>query len=104
MLDANALHTFTSPDGAFLFKYSDLLVHCIGSKNQAGLWEPVDSCESYFPVCDDPGTQCNSTLVCFSYPSGTFEDPPTFDAATFSLAGIRESTTGMDCLIGTPDS
>ncbi len=103
MLDANALHTFTSPDGAFLFKYSDLLVHCIGSKNQAGLWEPVDSCESYFPVCDDPGTQGNSTLVCFAYPRDKFEDAPTFEAATFSVADISESTTERDCLSGSPD-
>jgi|BogFormECP03_OM2_1039629.scaffolds.fasta_scaffold04315_1 hypothetical protein len=103
ILDADVLHTFTSPDDAFSFKYSGLLVRCMERKTQAGSWEPADSCEAYFPVCDDPNSQRSRTLVCFAYPRDRFEDAGTFEAATFSVAEIKETITEKECLSGSAD-
>lgn len=100
-------HTFTSADGVFQFKYSSLLVHCTEETHEegnAGTWVPADSCESFTPVCDDPGRQGNSsTLVCFAYPKARFKDYPTFEAATFSVAHVKNATTEKMCLDGEPD-
>jgi hypothetical protein len=65
-----ALRTFTSPDGVFQFKHSNLLVRCTEQRHEQGYpgwWVPEESCESYTPVCEDPGSQGSSTLVCFAY-------------------------------------
>jgi len=103
ILDANTMNTFTSPDDAFTFNYSELLVYCMESKKQAGWWEPSDSCEAYFHVCDDLDIEDGKTLACFAYPRDKFEDSPTFEAAAFSVAEVKETTTEMDCLSGSPD-
>jgi hypothetical protein len=100
--DANALHTFTSPDGVFQFRYSELLVHCTESKKQAGWWEPSQSCEAYFPVCDETD-QGSATLACVAYPREKFKDSPTFETATFSVAEIKQATNEKGCLDGSPD-
>jgi hypothetical protein len=100
--DANTLHTFVSPDGVFQFRYTELLVHCTESKKQAGWWEPQESCEAYFPVCDE-ADQGSVTLVCFAYPREKFKDSPTFEAATFSVAEIKQATSEKGCLGGSPD-
>jgi hypothetical protein len=99
---ADVLNTFTSRDGVFQFKYSGLLVHCVESEKQAGWWEPADSCEAYFPVCDE-ADQGSNTLACIAYPREPFKDSPTFEAATFSVAEIKQATDETQCLSGSPD-
>ncbi|MGA7855789.1 MAG: hypothetical protein WCA15_20895 [Candidatus Acidiferrales bacterium] len=102
-VEANALQTFTSPDGAFQFKYSELLVRCSQSPKFRGSWEPADSCAAYFPVCDDPDSEGSATIACIAYPEGEFRDAPTFEAAAFSVAEIHPSASEKDCLSGSPD-
>jgi hypothetical protein len=102
--DVDVLHTFTSPDGAFQFSYSGLLVHCMERGGQAGAWEPSSSCAAYFPVCDEPGNQGSRTIACFAYPRNKFIDAPTFEAATFSVAETREATTEKDCIDVSPEA
>ena len=46
------LQTFTSADGMFQFKHSNLLVHCTEQRHEegnAGVWVPADSCEAFTP-------------------------------------------------------
>ena len=97
------LQSFTSADRVFQFKYSGLLVRCIESKTQPGLWLPDDSCEAYFPVCDDAGSQGSITAVCFAYPKSRFKESPTFEAGTFSVAEVKKINTEKECLVGSPD-
>lgn len=100
------LQTFTSSDGTFQFKYFNLLVPCMEQRNEEGSpgwWTPADSCQAYTPVCDDPGSQGSSTLVCFAYPKAKFKDYPTFEAATFSVAEVKRAVTEKECLSGSPD-
>lgn len=97
------LQTFTSPDGVFQFKYSDLLVRCTEQRHEdgyAGWWDP-DSCQAFIPVCDDLSRGSN-TLVCFAYPKARFKDYPTFGAAAFLVAEIKGATEEV-CLRGDPD-
>jgi hypothetical protein len=101
-----ALQTFISPEGAFRFKHSKLLVRCTEQRHEEGYpgwWVPAESCESYSPVCDDPGQQGSRTLVCFAYPKAKFRDYPTFGAATFSVAEIKRVVFEKECLAGSPD-
>jgi hypothetical protein len=102
-VDANVLKTFTSPDGDFRFRYSQLLVRCRESDRQENNWEPGDSCEAYHPVCYENGIQGSHTLACIAYPRDKFEDAPTFEAAAFVIAEIDDAKTQSDCLKGTPD-
>jgi len=100
------LQTFTSPDGMFRFKYSNLLVRCAEQRHEkgyAGLWIPVGPCNAYIPVCNDPGSQGSTTLVCLGYPKAQFKDYLTFEAATFSVSEIKLAVTERDCLSGSPD-
>lgn len=96
------LQKFTM-DRVFQFNYSALLVHCVESEKQPGLWLPDDSCEAYFPVCDDKGSQGSITAVCLAYPRSRFKESPTFEAATFSVAEIMNINTEKECLGGSPD-
>lgn len=96
------LHTF-SENSAFQFQYSDMLIHCVQKKDQGEAWIPADSCNAYFPVCDDSGSQGSSTLACFAYPKDKFADTPTFEAAAFSVAEVRQARTEDSCLVGSPD-
>jgi len=101
-----ALQTFASADGAFQFKYPELLVRCTQqtqAEGNPGLWIPADSCESYTPVRDYPGSQGNRTLVCFAYPKDKFKDYDTFEAAAFSVAEVNGALTQKQCLSGSPD-
>ncbi len=100
------LLTFTSSDGTFQFKYSNLLVRCMDQRNEEGSpgwWTPADSCQSFTPVCDGPGSLGSSALVCFAYPKAKFKDYPTFEAATFSVAEVKRAVTEKECLSGAPD-
>jgi hypothetical protein len=100
--DASAqtrLQTYKSPDERFQFKYSRVLVRCSEpdrDEGKRGGWFP-DSCDGYVPVCDERGDPANNTLVCLAYPKVEFNDYPTFEAATFSVALIETVRTERDC-------
>ncbi len=82
------LQTFTSVDRVFQFKYSDLLVRCVESKKQPGWWLPDDSCQAYFQVCDDIGSQGSITAVYLAFPRSRFKASPTFEAATSTIIPV----------------
>jgi hypothetical protein len=100
---ANLMKTFTSPDGMFEFKYSDILVHCRESRQQVGLWLPDNGCGAYIPVCDDSQSHSTRTLICLAFPKDRFKDSPTFEAATFSVAEGTKATSEKMCLKGSQD-
>jgi hypothetical protein len=98
------LRTFTSPDGIFQFKYSDVLVDCtpVGKqKNGAGLSVP-ESCMTQGAICDGPGSE-GSTMACFAYPNEKFKDKPYFVAATFFVSEIQSAKIEKVCLKGSPN-
>ena len=99
---ANGVKSFSSLDRMFQFKYSDMLVRCRESKQQAGWWIPDNACEAYMPVCDD-STQGSRTLVCLAYPKAQFKNSPTFEAATFSVAEVMQAASEKVCLTASPD-
>jgi hypothetical protein len=68
-----------------------------------GVQITMDSCAAYFPVCDDGGSQGSRTLLCFAYPKNKFEDAPTFEAASFSVAEVNQAISEKDCLRGSTD-
>jgi hypothetical protein len=99
-----ALRTFTSPDGMFQFKYSDVVVDCTSAalqENGTGSSVP-ESCMSQGQICDGPGSE-GSTMACFAYPNERFKDKPLFVAATFYVSGIQSAKTEGVCLNGSPD-
>lgn len=96
------LHTYTTPHGAFQFKYSATLVRCT-EQRQPGDWFPEESCDAVSPVCDDPGIQETHTLVCFAYPNQKFEEYPEFEAAAFAVAEIRGISKEEQCLKNPPE-
>jgi hypothetical protein len=63
----SALQTFTSPDGAFQFKYSAVLVRCTPKEGQLDFWVPDGQLD--VPngcICDDH--QGSAIIVCFTHP------------------------------------
>jgi hypothetical protein len=63
------LRTFTSPDGAFRFKYSPVLIRCSPQpEGQSRSWVPADECNSQAAIC---GVMFDSstTIVCFAHPT-----------------------------------
>jgi len=99
------LRTFTSPDGAFQFKYSNLLVRCMEQDHDEGEhapWFPSDSCDGYVPPCDAFRGPGNHTVACIAYPKAKFADYPTFDTATFAVAEIKGPDSEKKCLSGSP--
>jgi len=98
------LRTFTSPDGIFQFKYSDVLVDCMSvgkQENGTGSLVP-ESCMSQGAICDGPGSE-GSTTACFAYPNERFKDNPHFVAATFFVSEIQSAKTEEVCLKGSPN-
>jgi hypothetical protein len=96
--------TFTSPDGIFQFKYSDVLVDCTSvgeQENGAGSSVP-ESCMSQGAICDGPGSG-GTALACFTYPKEKFIDKPSFVAASFFVSEIQAAKTEKVCLKGSPD-
>jgi hypothetical protein len=95
--------TFTSPDGIFQFKYSDVLVNCTSAgKQENGNVSPIpESCMSQGAICDGPGSE-GSTMACFAYPNARFKDKPRFVAATFYVSKIQSAKTEEVCLKGSP--
>jgi len=98
------LRTFTSPDGIFQFKYSDVLVDCMSAgKQENGTGSSVpESCMSQGAICDGPGSE-GSAMACFAYPKERFKDKPLFVAATFFVSEIRSAKTEKECLKGSPN-
>jgi hypothetical protein len=84
------LRAFTSPDGIFQFKCSDVLVDCVSAgKQENGTGSSVpESCMSQGAICDGPGSE-GSAMACFAYPKERFKDRPLFVAATFFVSEIR---------------
>lgn len=66
-LSAQALETFTSPDGVFQFKHSPLLIRCMPQPNGDGRWWAPDACNSQAPLCDDMASSL-TIIVCFARP------------------------------------
>jgi hypothetical protein len=96
---AEALKTFTAPDGAFSFLYWNSLIRC---KWIPEVWAPA-GCSAYQPTCDDladPG-HGQTSIGCFAYPKNKFSDT-NLEAATFSVEVVDEHTTAKSCLAG-PD-
>jgi hypothetical protein len=99
----DALKTFLNNE--FTFQYASLLASCQKKEFETGdgySWEP-NSCNAYFPVCDDQGSQGGTTLACIAYPKEKFQDAPTFEAAAFSVASVEGTHSEKDCLGGSPD-
>lgn len=97
------LHTFTSPDGVFQFKYSSVLVRCTPERTEEGYpgsWVPADTCSSQAGLCDPDAGGFATTIACFAYPRDNFKDKPTFPAAAFFVAEVRAATTEKACLEG----
>ncbi len=96
LLAQTTLQTFTSQHGVFQFKYSHVLVRC---KPERGSWVPEDACMS-----QERGGVCSassaSTIACFAYPKDKFKDKPTFTAAAFFVAEVKEGTSEKVCLEG----
>jgi len=98
------LRTFTSPDGVFQFKHSDVLVDCTSlgkQENGAGSSVP-ESCMSQGTICGAPGSE-GSPMACFAYRNEEFKDKPHFVAATFFVAEIQSAKTEQGCLKGSPN-
>jgi hypothetical protein len=88
--------TFTDPEGAFSFRYSDDLVDCTPPQKPSD--NPRD-CSSYNPVCDYiawPTTDHPGSVACFAYPKDKIANVATFEAATFSVEVLNE--TEKSCL------
>jgi hypothetical protein len=93
---AEGLKTFTAPDGAFSFRYANLLTHC--AKDQQGDWSP-ENC--FDLVCDDVVAQAEGDLksiACFAYPRNKFTHSPAFLASTFSVEVVNDGATEKSCL------
>src|SRR5580700_4466474 len=95
------LRTFTSPDGIFQFKYSDVLVDCMSAgKQENGTGSSVpESCMSQGAICDGPGSE-GSAMACFAYPKERFKDKPLFVSATFFVSEIQNARSENMCLKG----
>jgi hypothetical protein len=107
-------NTFTSSDGLFRFKYSNMLVDCDATANpsqgdksgmskmsgdhRAGSPNP-DACSG---VCIGPGSEGN-VMACFAYPKERYKDKPHFVAATFFVAEIQSAKTEKECLEASPN-
>lgn len=101
---AEALKTFTAPDGAFSFRYSNDLIHCEHKMQGFGedyYWTP-DICTAYEPTCDELADPFHgqTSIACFAYPKNKFTDTEAFEAATFSVEVVAEQTTAKSCLAG----
>jgi len=102
------LKTFTDPDDAFSFRYSNNLIHCEQKKqgnSEQLYWDPGESCSAYHPVCDELlAGERHTSIVCFGYPRNKFTDTRAFEAATFSVEVVDDSTTEKSCLAGLTDA
>ncbi len=92
---------FTSADRTFHFDYPKVLLPCTATKasNQDAntVWEPAQSCEAYFPMCDAQNLEGGEKTACLAYPKKLMKEYPEFEAATFSVA-VASRTTAENCL------
>ena len=98
------LRTFTSPDGIFQFKYSDVLVDCgsLGKQENATGSSVPEACMSQGSICGGMGGE-ESISACFAYPKERFKDKDVFVAATFYVSEILSAKTEDVCLRGSSD-
>jgi hypothetical protein len=54
------------------------------------------------PICDDQGSQGNSTIACFAYPRNEFQEKPAFGGAAFSVEKVMKVARERDCLSESP--
>ncbi len=97
------LKTFTAPDGAFSFNYSDQLIRCVKDPRGSYVWSPAENCNAHAPVCDDTAHWASAgqtSIACFAYPKNKFTDTPAFEAATFSVEVVDDRKTAKSCLAG----
>ena len=93
MSGQSTLQTFTSPNRAFQFKYSPLLIRCTPPEGQSG-WRVPDECShSQDNPCGDM-TGSSKTIVCFARPTHEY-----FTAAFF-VAEIQPE----ECMEQWPDT
>jgi hypothetical protein len=79
MSGQSTLQTFTSPNRAFQFKYSPLLIRCTPSEGQSG-WRVPDECShSQDNPCGDM-TASSKTIVCFARPTHEYSTAALFVA------------------------
>jgi hypothetical protein len=88
--DANELKTFVSPDGAFRFRYSQILFRCPQGNEPKDGSEPAGPCVGQIPICDDDDDS-TFTIVCLAYPEG---------GPAFAVAEVKEAKTEGACLKG----
>ena len=90
----SALQTFTSPDGAFQFKYSPVLIRCTPQpEGQSRSWVPADECNSQDALCGDI-TGSTITIVCFARPTHKYS------AGAFFVAEVQPG----DCMEHWPNT
>jgi hypothetical protein len=92
-----ARKSFTSPDGAFNFEYSDSLVSCRRDPHRDDWWLPDESCDAYTPVCSNFSCDSTGTIACIAYPASEMKGT-TFQAAAFSVNERKEAPTESKCL------
>ena len=94
------LQTFTSPDGSFQFKHSELLIHCEQRAQPGGFAWIQNECSAYFSTCDEGiGLDQKTTIIaCFAYPRNKHANTRAFEAATFSVARVDSAVDGRGCV------
>jgi hypothetical protein len=106
---AQAAKVFTSPDGAFRFKYGDILEDCTPQPtttpaSRSGPAQPPslpDSCIVQGESCDGPGSG-GTTKACFAYSNRKYKGSQ-FVAASFYVSEIDSDKTKAACLRGSRD-
>lgn len=99
--------TFTSPDGAYQFKYPeeplircelDETAHEESYKTRSFRpWKP-EICSTYIPICDD--TSISDTVACLVNPSVMYDAESGSRLAAFFVAVVPEATSEKACLAG----
>lgn len=100
----SALKTFTSSDGLFRFKYSNILVDCTAKPKDWDELRPSvpEGCLSQQGMCGDAGGSREDTIACYAYPKGRFEHKPAFVAGAFFVAELPEAKSQSECLASSP--
>lgn len=103
LAQARSMHTYTSSDGTFEFKYSEPLILCqTGTKKLPENWAPIESCEDQRPLCAD-SSGAGSAVACIAYPHARLEGYNLLHA-TFSVNTIPTVKTEAECRQMPPDA
>jgi hypothetical protein len=91
------LHTFTSADGTFTFKYPAEMPACQpDSTISVNGWSPRTSCDGFAPVCRDPYLPDFKTRACVAVPAANYKNS-NFEAAALSV--LQSASVGeTSCL------